>query len=242
MWLNMDVTAQLLSTAEDYHSFNPGRPQLLPYPTALEFSKQVNRGLPCVYAVLPTRAEGVENIIPSGLANHTPRKSRDAELQAVQSLPAFSWTQAALLQHVQDDVDVAVTPDGRADALCTVGVQKETVFLQPATASMSLKRLLEELCSPMPRDAGPAPVYYLQSQNSNLTSTPLSSLLADLPENFPFAEEVLGGPDAINIWIGNEQSVTSTHRDPYENLYLVLRGGKTFTLWAPVDEVTMNGQ
>lgn len=26
-------------------------------------------------------------------------------------------------------------------------------------------------------------------------------------------------PEAINIWIGDERSITSWHKDPFENLY-----------------------
>lgn len=42
----------------------------------------------------------------------------------------------------------------------------------------------------------------------------------------------MGGnkPDATNIWIGTEKSVSSLHKDPYENFYIVISGAKTFTL------------
>ena len=40
-------------------------------------------------------------------------------------------------------------------------------------------------------------------------------------------------PDAINFWMGSNRSITSTHKDPYENLYAVVRGSKTFTLFPP---------
>lgn len=79
----------------------------------------------------------------------------------------------------------------------------------------------------------------IESQNSNLTSTALKPLLKHIAESFPFASDVLGDPDAINLWIGNEKSVTSTHRDPYENLYLVIRGTKIFHLFPPVDELVL---
>jgi len=42
-------------------------------------------------------------------------------------------------------------------------------------------------------------------------------------------------PDAINIWIGNEKSITSLHHDNYENLYCVVKGKKIFTLLPPTD-------
>jgi jumonji domain-containing protein 7 len=39
--------------------------------------------------------------------------------------------------------------------------------------------------------------------------------------------------EAVNVWIGCRRSETSVHRDPYENLFAVLRGSKTFTLLPP---------
>lgn len=211
------ITEHLLTFLDDYHSFNATCVPDLPFPTPVEFAKQVSKGLPCKY--LLQKGSGVTTIL---------------------DVPAWSWTRQTLISCIRDAVDVAVTPDGRADALCTFGSNEEKVFVQPATIQMSLSDLLDELCSNASSQT--KPVYYLQSQNSNLTTTSLAPLLSDLPSNIPFADQVLAEPEAINIWIGNEQSVTSTHRDPYENLYLVLRGSKTFTLWAPVDEVAMDGQ
>ena len=191
--------------------------------------------------------------------------SGDGEDERIQILssPAFAWTPQALCAKVGDEVEVAVTPDGRADALYPLPQspalngdlhdhekrEEEQVFVQPATTNMSLSSLLGKLTpssvSRIQDNDGSStgkPVYYLQSQNSNLTSTPLTPLLEDLPPNLPFAATVLGEPDAINIWIGDHRSVTSTHRDPYENLYLVLRGSKTFTLYAPVEELCLHAK
>lgn len=71
-------------------------------------------------------------------------------------------------------------------------------------------------------------VHYLQSQNGNLY-TPSSSDAAsdsvkeflqirdDVPANIPWATEALGHPpDAVNIWIGDERSVTSIHSGRFE--------------------------
>jgi jumonji domain-containing protein 7 len=124
----------------------------------------------------------------------------------------------------------------------------EPVFLQPATTCMTLSKLIDELCAPVPASPSAAqmsppvkPVYYLQSQDSNLSRPELASLIAHLPATPPpFALPILGDPDATNIWIGNAQSVTSTHRDPYENLYLVVKGRKQFVLYAPVEEICLH--
>ena len=51
-----------------------------------------------------------------------------------------------------------------------------------------------------------------------------------------WASEAFGtDPDAVNIWMGNSESVTSMHKDHYENLYAVVRGQKTFILHPPTD-------
>jgi jumonji domain-containing protein 7 len=197
----------LTTVIEDYHSLNPQNPPILPYPTPIEFSKQVSKGLPCVYILPPSQ----------------------------QFCPAQSWTRASLINAIKEPVEVALTPNGRADSLQKIDSEDGPVFLQPATVDMTLTDLFEKFDGTQP-----TPVYYLQSQNGNLnSSTPLSPLLNDLPASLPFANPVLGSPEAINIWIGTSTSVTSTHRDPYENLYLVLRGSKTFILYAPVDELAL---
>jgi hypothetical protein len=58
-----------------------------------------------------------------------------------------------------------------------------------------------------------------------------------IPETIPFAEEAFGTgpPDAVNIWIGNEQAVSAMHMDHYENMFYVASGEKIFTLCPPAD-------
>ena len=203
-----DTALDHLSTLiDDYHSLNPIQIPILPYPSPLEFCKQVSRSTPCVYT-LPSKRS---------------------------LFRAQSWTRSALINAIGEPVEVAITPDGRADSLQWIESQKEAVFVQPASVHMTLSQLFDKL-----DQSRKSPVYYLQSQNGNLNSdTPLKPLLQDLPSNLSFAEDILGSPEAINIWIGNKFSVTSTHRDPYENLYLVLKGSKIFHLYAPVDEVAL---
>ena len=206
---------QLETLQQDYHDFNASVIPLLPYPTAVQFCKQVSKGRPCLYQLPAAKAV---------------------------DWPALSWTLDDITSRVQAPLEVAVTPDGNADSLIPhPRASHDILFVQPATILLTLKQLMSKL-SPL-SEHGPRQTqrtaYYLQSQNSNLTSTPLTSLLQDLQPNFEFAEEVLGEPDARNIWIGDNKSVTSIHRDPYENLYLVLKGEKTFRLWPPVDELSM---
>ena len=48
-------------------------------------------------------------------------------------------------------------------------------------------------------------------------------------------------PDAVNLWIGDEVSTTALHKDPYHNLYCVLQGSKTFTLFPPTELWALHG-
>ena len=41
-------------------------------------------------------------------------------------------------------------------------------------------------------------------------------------------------PDAQNLWLGYDGSVSSLHKDPYENFYMPIVGQKHFTLLPPV--------
>ena len=62
------------------------------------------------------------------------------------------------------------------------------------------------------------------------------------PATFPFAEQAFGTgpPDAINLWIGNERSVSSMHKDYYENLFYVCSGQKEFVLCPPADTIFLH--
>lgn len=56
------------------------------------------------------------------------------------------------------------------------------------------------------------------------------------------SEALLREPDATNIWIGNEKSVSAMHKDNYENLYCQIRGRKKFTLISPLEVVCVQEQ
>ena len=59
---------------------------------------------------------------------------------------------------------------------------------------------------------------------------------ADAFSGLEWARDAFGSaPDAVNVWFGVSDAVTSFHRDHYENVYVVLRGSKTFTLLPPCD-------
>lgn len=231
------IKEQLLELLDDYRDFNSGPITVQPIPTAVEFAKQVSKGYPCLYQAYTKTKDDHGNI----------HVTVDPSLL---EYPAFTWTKQDLTNSIDEEVEVAVTPTGRADDLHHVDGQDESIFLAPASINMTIQGLLDKLTPPSIQPPSAAhhtqanstsnPIYYLQSQNSNLTTTPLRRLLKHIPPTLPFADSVLSPqPEATNIWIGTHQSTTSLHRDPYENLYLVLKGCKTFTLYPPVDELTL---
>ena len=88
------------------------------------------------------------------------------------------------------------------------------------------------------------PVWYSQAQNDNLRSE-YSVLSADVKSDIDWAASALGPEnalDAVNIWIGTGRSVTSLHRDNYENVYCQILGQKHFVLLPPVAANCVNEQ
>ena len=85
------------------------------------------------------------------------------------------------------------------------------------------------------------PVVYYSRQNDCLR-TELPTLSKLFPPTIQFAQEAFGtgSPDAINLWMGNERSVSSMHKDHYENLFYVCSGQKEFILCPPSDVVFLN--
>jgi len=85
------------------------------------------------------------------------------------------------------------------------------------------------------------PVVYYSRQNDCLR-TELPTLSRSFPPTIQFAQEAFntGDPDAINLWIGNERSVSSMHKDHYENLFYVCSGQKEFILCPPADVIFLH--
>lgn len=82
-----------------------------------------------------------------------------------------------------------------------------------------------------------------RAENDNLRNEYIS-LFSDVPSTGPpFARIALGkSPEAINFWLGNSQSVTSMHKDNYENIYAQIRGQKHFVLLPPIASPAVNEQ
>jgi len=137
-----------------------------------------------------------------------------------------SWTPDILRSRIgHAKVTVAVTPDGLADA------PKGDQFVMPEERSMNMEEFLDIIEDPETANG----VFYIQKQNSNLTEE-FVELMVDVDEEISWASEAFNKkPDAVNFWMGDSRAVTSMHKDPYENVYCVIRGEKEITLQPPSD-------
>ncbi|EWC47650.1 hypothetical protein DRE_03270 [Drechslerella stenobrocha 248] len=141
------------------------------------------------------------------------------------------WTTHYLKAQMGDaQVMVAETPFGNADSI--VSHEGTEYFVKPHTQTHAFTPFMNSLLSTNSL-ANPPTVLYAQSQDSNLTHE-YQSLSRDVPPSIPWASIAIDqAPDALNLWIGNHHSVSSLHKDPYENLYGVVLGTKVFTLINP---------
>lgn len=79
-------------------------------------------------------------------------------------------------------------------------------------------------------------------ENDNLRDE-YSNLFEDVLPDMAFARIALQQQaEAINIWIGNQRSVTALHKDPFENVYVQIRGEKHFVLLSSVEAPCVNEQ
>ncbi|KAJ7276405.1 cupin-like domain-containing protein [Mycena haematopus] len=197
--------------SSEYHDMNGDRIDLLEQPpTALEFSRLVHI-------------------------------SRPVLIRGVQIPSVRFWDDEYLATTLgETKISVAVTPNGRADAVSRAADGK-LYFVEPYVEKMKMSEFLSKL-SPETDDSN---IYYLQSQNGNIyssgffegtsDSSEFELLRPDIPTEISWCSGLGKSPDAVNLWIGSHNSVTSIHNDPYENIYTVVRGSKHFTLLPPTD-------
>lgn len=152
---------------------------------------------------------------------------------AVDHWPALHKWNDAYLCKAMDATPVTVhwTPDGLADAVKQV--DGESLFVLPHEERMTYEAFLSQLVRTRADPALGVP--YCSYQNDSLRAE-FSAVAADVEESLSWADRAFGQPpEAVNFWAGDERSVTTYHQDPYENLYVVLRGEKIFTLLPPED-------
>ncbi|XP_031632331.1 bifunctional peptidase and (3S)-lysyl hydroxylase Jmjd7 [Contarinia nasturtii] len=128
-------------------------------------------------------------------------------------------------------VSVAATPNGLADGIATKMPENKEYFVLPEERRMKMSEFLDKLSV-----SDDDQILYIQKQNSNL-SEDFPELMSDIDVNtLKFAYEAFNkNPDAINFWMGDSRSITSLHKDPYENIYCVISGYKDFILISPTD-------
>lgn len=140
------------------------------------------------------------------------------------------WTDAYLVERVGElPVHVNYTPAGLGDHV-TRRADGRAVFAMPLERVERFADFLARLQS----GAADRGIPYLSKQNGSLTAD-FAPLVADVGESWPLADAALGRDrlDALNLWIGDGRSVSTMHKDPYENIYGVVRGAKIFHLYPP---------
>jgi len=233
----IDAHVQLSTTLRDthygYHVQVLQRP-----PTSVQFAKSVGLGIP---------------FLVRGAAKDWPAMRKDS---------GRSWTNRYLRETLIDGpVTVSVTGDGYADAVRWLAHEPghangnssnvingsgavgagDFVFATPFELRLPFASVLDYLTSTKSASAKPPeptrPVAFCQLQNDCLRGPEYRALLADVPDVAPsWAAPVLGSaPEAVNFWMGTHASVTTMHSDPFDNIYTVVRGSKTFTLHPPCD-------
>ena len=126
------------------------------------------------------------------------------------------------------------TPNGHGDA-----IHEHLIFVKPEERQIKFGDAWNQIQHQTKPEQG---VPYLSFQNDSLR-TQFECLEEDIDVNgLEFANTVFQGNDrassdiaAINLWIGDHRSVSSVHKDPFDNIYCVVRGTKTFTLLPPTD-------
>ena len=174
--------------------------------------------------------------------------------------PAHSkWNSEYLSTKLGDaEFSVEATPTGRGDAL--VG----DLFVMPDTQRKTFAGFLEAQrkgggagagesageradagaagAAQATDTASPRAVYYISHQNSSLLEE-FRPLLDDVEGEIPWATEVFGAPpDAVNLWVGPMEALTTLHKDHYENIYCVIKGTKHFTLYPPTEGPFLHSQ
>jgi len=147
---------------------------------------------------------------------------------AILDWPAVKkWKDNQYFRNVIGDkeVTVSVTPTGYADA--ALGDK----FVMPEERQLTVNKFLDVIENPTAHSG----VFYAQKQNSSLTEE-FGEIMADI-RHLDWATEAFGKqPDAVNFWLGDGRAVTSMHKDPYENIYCVVRGSKEIILQPPTDQ------
>ncbi|GAB2267821.1 Lysine-specific demethylase jmj32 [Dionaea muscipula] len=133
------------------------------------------------------------------------------------------------------EVSLHLTPNGRADSLVPhpTDPTNSLCFASAHVQRMPSRDALDLIQNNDRKYRNL--VAYAQQQNDCFRSE-YGLLASDCEPHIDWATEALGCyPEAVNMWIGNNLSETSFHKDHYENLYAVVSGEKHFLLLPPTD-------
>ncbi|ORX37288.1 cupin-like domain-domain-containing protein [Kockovaella imperatae] len=218
----MDLSSLLVQLRTDYRDIAAPVPDLYEHePSAAEAARMIAKAHPAVIA-------GSFSPCKDG------PESRDwGEPQTHKSIFHEDGNEASRT------CSIAVTDDGLADSVRRPAEGRST-FVKPLEARMTMVDFLSQI-----EEEASGDVLYLQSQDGNIyrsTDGPSQSKPELAPyqryiqSNIPWMDEAIGHPaEAVNLWIGTSRSTTSFHHDPYENIYHILSGSKTFTLISPIE-------
>mmetsp|Transcript_69360 Transcript_69360/g.119179 ORF Transcript_69360/g.119179 Transcript_69360/m.119179 type:complete len:424 (+) Transcript_69360:83-1354(+) len=169
---------------------------------------------------------------------------------AIDNWPALTkWTLPYLSEHCSNPITVNVTPDGLGDAVkAVVEAGGARLFVKPEERVMDFSEFSRALENPATFSGVP----YVSLQNDSLRAE-FAEVAKDVPCLQPGAPKEVGlgfataafggsGAEAVNLWVGDDRSVSSCHQDFYENIYCVLQGTKRFTLFPPSDCAFLNEQ
>lgn len=142
-----------------------------------------------------------------------------------------------LRRHSSAEIEVNFTRNGNADSVEFSAEHGRDVFVYPAAVTLPFTSFLDMLENAEDGDAVP----YLSEQNDNLRRN-FPDFIEEVEPSIALADAVFGAEklEAVNLWLGDERSVTSLHKDYFENMYAVVMGEKTFHLFPPSDIVFMH--
>ncbi|KAI5812653.1 phospholipase A2 [Pyronema omphalodes] len=203
----LNLKHALVELLTSYHELNTSFvEERFGMPTSLQFLQCVQKNRPVVFR---------------GAASHW---------KAVQT-----WDPEYLRMKMgETTIAVAETPFGNADSAVISENDGRMYFVKPHQTNMQFSDFLDQLHMQKANLKSPV-VRYAQSQDDNLQRE-FGPIESDVERHILWASEALDRlPDAVNVWMGNERSVSATHKDPYENLYVQITGSKRFVLISPFE-------
>ncbi|KAI3687309.1 hypothetical protein L1987_81003 [Smallanthus sonchifolius] len=148
------------------------------------------------------------------------------------------WTSTSYLLHTlsSSTVSLHLTPSGQADSLTPHPSNPKSLCFASAHVQRTLfSDAVDAINASNKKDLSTGFVAYAQQQNDCFRGE-YGALAGECDSDVAWATEAIGGlPEAVNLWIGNELSETSFHKDHYENVYAVVTGEKHFVLLPPTD-------